>query len=234
LNAKKRDDVQTENVNETTRAERPAKTGPVRTCVGCGQHDAPEAFVRVVLGPRVGQEPATLAVDMAGGTIGRGAHVHARPICLEKAAKGGFGRSFKCKVDPSAASAKEIASQIVEGCDRRIAGLLMGARRANYVAVGADAVCDALAKGANCIVVANDAGSVIEKGPIAYAVTDGRAVAWKNKAALGALFGRDEVAVCAVSHESVAEQLLRARRMADAVVGIVMSRSDACRSREVR
>jgi ribosomal protein L7Ae-like RNA K-turn-binding protein len=110
----------------------------------------------------------------------------------------------------------------------------MGARRANYLAIGADAVSDALAKGAHCVVVANDAGSVIEKGPIAYAVTDGRAVAWKNKAALGALLGRDEVAVCAVSHEPVAEQLLRARRMADAVVGIVMSRSDACRSREVR
>ena len=222
---------QTEAMNETKRPERPpVKAGPTRTCAGCGQHDDPAELVRVVLGPRVGEEAALLAVDMAGGSVGRGAHVHARPECLTKAAKGGFSRSFKCRID---AKASDLAFQISEGCDRRIAGLLLGARRAQLVAVGADASSDALAKGASCLVVAGDAGSVVERGPMAFAVAEGRAVAWKDKARLGALFGRDEVAVCAITHESVADQLLRARRMADAVSGLI-SRSDACRSREVR
>ena len=224
---------QTEAMNETNRPERrPAQRagGPTRTCAGCGQHDDPAELVRVVLGPRVGEEAALLAVDMAGGSVGRGAHVHARPDCVTKAAKGGFARSFKCRVDAKPA---DLAMQIAEGCDRRIAGLLLGARRAQLVAVGADASSDALAKGASCLVVAGDAGSVVERGPMAFAVAEGRAVAWKDKARLGALFGRDEVAVCAITHESVADQLLRARRMADAVSGLI-SRSDACRSREVR
>src|SRR3954454_8366605 len=104
------------------RAARPAKAGPARTCGGCGQHDDAESLVRVVLGPRVGQEASSVAVDVAGGSFGRGAHVHARKECLAKATKGGFSRAFKCRVEANAA---EIAGEIAAAADRRIAGLLM-------------------------------------------------------------------------------------------------------------
>jgi predicted RNA-binding protein YlxR (DUF448 family) len=239
----KRRTVQTETMQEDNRAERPAKPGPTRTCAGCGQHDDAAALVRVVLGPRVGQEASSIAVDVAGGSFGRGAHVHAQRECLTRAAKGGLARAFKCRVQ---VSAEEIALQIVEGCNRRIAGLLLGARRAGHVSVGADAAAAALGKASDAdalektvLVVARDAASVVERGVMAEAIADGRAIAWGNKAELGALMGRDEVAVCAVAHASVAEQLIHARKVADAVIVMAQkatkSRSgDAWMSREVR
>jgi len=212
------------------RAERP-KNGPSRTCVGCGRHDDAASLVRVVLGPRVPNETASVAVDLAGGSFGRGAHVHARKGCLAKAAKGGLARAFKCRVE---ANEGELAGQIASAADRRIAGLLMGARRAGHVSVGADAAGSAIAKAAAegveaCLVVASDAASVVEKGPMAAAIAEGKAVAWKSKAELGALFGRDEIAVCAVIHESVAAQVMAARRLADAAANAVTGRSDGRR-----
>jgi predicted RNA-binding protein YlxR (DUF448 family)/ribosomal protein L7Ae-like RNA K-turn-binding protein len=234
----KRKNVQTETTQETKRAERPAKPGPTRTCVGCGRHDDAASLVRVVLGPPVkdaqgAPDASVVAVDMAGGSFGRGAHVHARKECLINAAKGGFARAFKCRVD---AQATEVAAQIVNGCERRIAGLLMGARRAGHLAIGADAATAAMAKGAPCLVVATDAASVLERGLLAEVVSEGRAVAWRTKAELGALLGRDAVAVCAIEHAAVAEQVVHARRVADAVIVMAQqSRSgDAWMSREVR
>jgi predicted RNA-binding protein YlxR (DUF448 family) len=218
------------------RAERaPRKSaGPVRTCVGCGKADDAESLVRVVLGP-ASPEGAPVAVDLSGSR-GRGAYLHARKECLAKGAKSGLARSFKARVS---ASADELAAQIVDGCDRRIAGLLGGAWRARLLAVGADAANSALDQGAPFAVVACDAGGVIDRGGVARAIAEGRAVAWKDKQTLGALLGgREEVAVCAVLKDSIATQVASARRLADGVGGksgtAGQARGDACRSREVR
>ncbi len=207
--------------------------GPVRTCVGCGKADDADGLVRVVLGPRGGKDEATLvAVDLAESAHGRGAHVHARKECLARAAKGGLARSFKAKI---AVTAEELATQIVEGCDRRIAGLLVGAWRAQLLGVGADAANAALDKGAQLVVVACDAGGVVERGAIGVAIGEGRAVAWKDKQTIGALLGgRGEIAVCAITNESIATQVASARRLADAASGHVSARGEACRSPEAR
>ncbi len=203
-----------------------------RTCAGCGKTAAPEDLVRVVLGPRDDRGASAVAVDLAGGTHGRGAHVHATKDCLAKAAKGGLAKSFKARVD---VRAEELAEQIATACDRRIAGLLAGARRARLLAIGADAVRDACRAGEPLLVVACDAGSVVERGPIADAIAAGRAVAWKDKATLGALCGGPEVAVTAVMNEAVAAQIARTRQTLDSVGGRAMTaRGEACRSREVR
>src|SRR5262249_5780488 len=128
---------------------------PTRTCVGCARREDADAMVRVVLGPA-----GEVAVDVAGGASGRGAHVHARTECLEKACKGGLSRSFKTNVK---ATAQEIAAQIVEGVERRIRGLIMAAARTRRIAIGADATCGALEEGAAAVVIASDAGSVLSK-----------------------------------------------------------------------
>jgi hypothetical protein len=60
------------------------------------------------------------------------------------------------------------------------------------------------------------ASNFARKAPIVEAVSSGRAIAWKNKAALGALFARDEVALVAVRHEGVAKEVQRVRAIADA------------------
>ncbi len=213
----------------------------VRTCVGCGKADDAAALVRLVLGPQELGGAAPVAVDFAGGNFGRGAHVHARKDCLARAAKSGIARSFKTSVS---ASADDLARQIVEGADRRIAGLLAGAWRARLVAVGADAVIVALDAGAPLVVVARDAGGVVDRSAIGRAVSEGRAVAWKDKSALGALLGRGEVAVCAVTDGAVASEIARARATANQLeVGEASAepsdgqgpgRGTACRSREAR
>ena len=166
-------------------------------------------MVRLVRGPA-----GEIAVDIAGGAFGRGAHVHARPPCLAKACKGGLARSFKA---PVVADAHEVAQQIKDGCDRRIAGLVGAARRAGMLAVGADASCEALDAGAPLVVVAADAGNITSRGPIAEAIAEGRAVSWKTKAALGELLGRAEVSVCVVRDRGISSELAKARAVAGSV-----------------
>ena len=133
-----------------------------RTCVGCGRADGPDALLRLVLGPsgEDRQQAREVAPDVAGGAFGRGAHVHARQDCLEKACRGGLSRAFKTRV---AADAKVLAAQLAAGCEQRIVGLLSGARRAGALAVGADAAVEALVDGAPLVVLARDAGTVMEK-----------------------------------------------------------------------
>jgi predicted RNA-binding protein YlxR (DUF448 family) len=161
-----------------------------------------------------------VVVDVAGGAFGRGAHVHPTFTCLQKACKSGLARAFKAKVH---ANVVELAEQVERGYDRRITGLVLGARRAGHLAIGQDAALDA--KEAPLYVVACDAGSVANRTEVRKAVSEGRAVVWKNKAALGALFGANEagVAIFAVAHAKIAAEIREAR-----------SRSEACRRREVR
>jgi predicted RNA-binding protein YlxR (DUF448 family)/ribosomal protein L30E len=175
-------------------------------------------MVRLVLGP-----DGDVAADMAGGAFGRGAHVHPDPECLKQACKGGLSRSFKTKV---VADAGVLADRIVAGCDRRAVGLLLAARGAGVLAIGADATIEALENGAKAVVVACDAASVAQKVPIANAVAQGRAVAWGDKGSLGALLGREEVAVCAVRDAGIAARLI--------TVVSVRSRCFACSRSEVR
>lgn len=168
----------------------------VRTCAGCSGHESPEEMVRVVRGP-----DGALGVDLAGGSFGRGAHVH--PACIERACKGGFAKTFKAKVEATSA---ELSKLVADACDRRIAGLLLGARRAGHVVVGADAASDAIDQGALAL-VAVDAGNVARRA--SRAVSEGRAVAWGTKSFLGELFGESEVALAAVTHPSLAQNVQR-------------------------
>lgn len=201
--------------------ERPAKTGPERTCAGCAKSVPVDELVRVVVDEGTADrapemETATsdggakLAVDLADSKFGRGAHVHPSPDCLAKAVKTGFSRAFKTKI---ATTAEEIGGQIVASADRRIEGLIAGAKRARLVVSGTDTVREKLREGtARLVVVARDAAAAVKAPEIEQAIAEGTALAWGNKQSLGALFGRDEVAVCAVLHEGVAAAMASAYR----------------------
>src|SRR5580704_17435100 len=104
-------------------AERPA---PTRTCVGCGVRGDAANMVRLVVAE------GEVAFDLAGGSFGRGAHVHAAPACLAKAPRG-LARSFKRDAGVDAA---EIGQRLVAACDRRMSGLVLAARRTGALAVG--------------------------------------------------------------------------------------------------
>ncbi|HVK69533.1 MAG TPA: DUF448 domain-containing protein [Polyangium sp.] len=186
----------------------------MRTCVGCGERveiprsgAALSVLVRLVLGP--GGE---VAVDAAGGGFGRGAHVHPRPSCVEKAAQRGLARAAKGKVSllwdeaPEQPSEETAVSEttssgklvpldagslsraIVRALDRRVQGLVVAAARARKIALGADAVTGADGRGeAELIVVATDAAAGSELSAVRRAVSEGRAVAWGTKKVLATL-----------------------------------------------
>jgi predicted RNA-binding protein YlxR (DUF448 family) len=68
--------------------------GPVRTCVGCRGREAKALLVRVVM------DGCRIDVDARARRPGRGAYVHRRRDCMERAlGKGGFGRGLRTRVD---------------------------------------------------------------------------------------------------------------------------------------
>jgi predicted RNA-binding protein YlxR (DUF448 family) len=193
---------------ETTMAER-SKSGraaPERTCVGCGLRDAAAAMVRLVVAED------EVVFDLAGGAFGRGAHLHARPECIEKAPRG-LARTFKR--DPKV-DVRGLAERLVAACDRRMAGLMLAARRTNSLAVGTDASLEAFRRGAPLLLVAVDGGNIAQSLEVQGAIVEGRAIAWKTKNELGGLLGAPAVAICAVRHAGIADELKVLRAAADA------------------
>jgi predicted RNA-binding protein YlxR (DUF448 family) len=193
---------------ETTMHQRSksGKTAPERTCVGCGLRDAATAMVRLVVAED------EVAFDLAGGAFGRGAHLHARPDCIEKAPRG-LARTFKR--DPRV-DVRALADRLVAACDRRMVGLMLAARRTNSLAVGTDASFEAFRRGAPLLVVAVDGGTIAQSLEVEGAIVEGRAIAWKTKNELGGLLGAPAVAICAVRHAGIAEELKVLRAAADA------------------
>lgn len=198
--------------DESARTARKCPSGTPRrserTCAGCGKHAAADELVRVIHDPSSGE----VAVDLASSGFGRGAHVHPSPDCVVKALKGGLARVFKAKVEGDAAA---IGEQIVRAADRRIEGLLTGARRAGQLAVGADVVAEALKdRRAHLVVVARDAAAATKVPAIEQAIASGNAVALGDRQRLGSLMsGRGEVAVIAVLHAGVAAAVGQTYRM---------------------
>jgi len=177
----------------------------VRTCIGCGERveiaraGASSALVRLVLGPN-----NEVAVDAAGSGFGRGAHVHPRPACIEKAVTKGLARAARAKVgflwsdEPQASGQTEpglvpldagsLSRVIVRALDRRVQGLVVAAARSRKLAPGTDAVNSADERGeALLIVVATDAAAGQKLSVVLRAIAEGRAVAWGTKQSLGAL-----------------------------------------------
>ncbi len=200
-----------------------AKSAPKRnerTCAGCGKHAPAEELVRVVHDPSTGE----IAVDLASSGFGRGAHFHPSPDCVAKALKGGLARVFKSKI---VGDANAIGDEIVKAADRRIEGLLTGARRAGQLAVGSDVVVEALRDNrAELVVVARDAAAAAKLPEIENAIASGKALALSEKQRLGSLMGRDEVAVIAVLHPGVATAAAQTYRMSGAFRIAPRSRGD--------
>jgi len=215
---------------EMTRQETtPVRREASRTCVGCraliptgksaaADRDgaAREGAFRVVLGlPEAGRYD--VAVDLAGRSFGRGAHVHAQPACVVKACAGGFSKAFRCQVvvDPV-----QLGREASAAADRRIEGLLLGARRAGLLAFGEEAKSGEAANNTPLFIVARDAGSSVLRGMLRQAVAEGRVLAWRTQEALGSLFSRELVSIVAVRHGSVSREIRRARGVAESLGGV--------------
>jgi ribosomal protein L7Ae-like RNA K-turn-binding protein len=140
------------------------------------------------------------------------------------------------------AEAGAIEQQIVLAAERRIAGLLSGARRAGQLAIGADAVEEALRggqEGAALVVVARDAAAATKLAGVGRAIAKGAAIPFADKGRLGEVLGHRtgesrEVAVVAVLHPGVADAIASTYRMSGPFMGMSRSEEAWSSSSEVR
>lgn len=186
---------------------------PARTCAGCRGIDAKAGLLRFVVAP----VPPFLVPDVNDKLGGRGVSVHPTRKCLEAAVRrGGFAKVLKRAVP---VGTDELARLAAEQYTRRAESLLVAARRANVIAVGTDAVREALREGkVAALVVAADAAGRREELEQSAERLGKRCVVLGTKASLGQLFGRDEVGVAAVLDAGIASALTRAAARALALL----------------
>ena len=178
--------------------------GPLRRCVGCGTSGvSSDELVRLVIGP-----DADILVDLGGGTHGRGAWVHARVDCLEKAAPRGLSKSFRTAVNTRPG---QLATRLNEAAVRRLRGLLVSANRAGCLIAGTDAVGRAIDAGsAHRVLVAEDARAAAQASRVAQAGAAGKVVVWGTKEELGNVLGRGPTGVVALTDRGFSEAVMRA------------------------
>ena len=174
-----------------------------RTCVGCRCVAEPAELVRLVAGPE-----GEVVVDLAGGSFGRGAWLHPRPECMQKAAPAGLSRAFRMPVRLSPA---ELCERFCVAAARRAQGLIVAARRARKLAAGATVVEQAVSeRRAELVLVAVDARAAAEFSWLEPLVASGRALAFGTKAAFGSWLGRSETALVAITDAGIAREAKQA------------------------
>lgn len=171
-----------------------------RTCIGCRSVAPAAELVRLVVGP-----DGEVVVDLAGGTFGRGAWVHPRPECIDRAVPAGLARGLRAEVR---VSAEQVRERLVLAALRRAQGLIVAARRSRNLEAGATAVHDAVMKRrAELVLVATDARASADLPWLEPLITSGRAHAFASKATLGAWLGRPETALVAITDAGIAREL---------------------------
>lgn len=177
---------------------------PERICVACRQPAPKDDLERFVY-----HDQAGVVFDLRQKAPGRGAYVHADPECVRRAAtKGGFSRSFKTKV---VADPDELLEDLRIGIRRRLDEALRVALQSQNLFVGATAVDDAFRHDrATLLLVARDAGQSTRRKYVSNAerkeIPVRQALTGQE---LGALCGRDFVAVLAVAPSRPRRRIIR-------------------------
>ena len=172
---------------------------PERTCVACRLRGERDELVRVVVGPEQG-----LALDARAVKSGRGAWVHPTRACVATMVKRHAAeRSLKIEARRDL-DAGALLAELRASMAQRITSLLLVASRTKVLAIGAEAVDTAVAKGqAHLVLVARDAGGN------ARSIAEGarRSAPYATKQEFGALLGRGEVSLLAVREARIAAEL---------------------------
>ncbi|UJR81138.1 YlxR family protein [Sandaracinus amylolyticus] len=195
-----------------------------RLCAGCRRTVPREELLRFAIGP----EAPYLAPDPQRKLGGRGVSVHPSRKCIELAAKkGGFARALKKGVSIDANALCESAAVLYV---MRAESLLIAAARRKKLAIGTDAVRDALRRPersggtaefagsrtdrreeceVELLVVAADAEGRREELRAAAEKLGRRCTVLGTKGSLGRLFGRDEVGVLGILDRGIADEVVR-------------------------
>lgn len=196
----------------STEAEGEKREDPARTCVGCRKVDAKEALLRFTVAPT----DHALVPDIGNKLGGRGASIHPTRACLKAAAAGGFSRAFKKGMN---VSADELGKAAVAQYMRRVEGLIVSAKSTRQIAVGTDAVREAMSElKTELLIVAADAAGRREDLEAQAANLGRRCVVFGTKVLLGGLLGRDEVGVVAILDSGIASAVSLAMSRATALL----------------
>jgi predicted RNA-binding protein YlxR (DUF448 family)/ribosomal protein L7Ae-like RNA K-turn-binding protein len=197
------------------------KQESTRTCAGCRGAAGKDELVRVVLADDA------VVVDLGGGAFGRGAWLHPRLDCIQRAAPRGLSKSFKHGLQ---ISPRDLALSIARAGDRRVLGLLASAKSAKRLVAGATAVAQEIeAEHAELVVIASDARAAAESRAVERMIASGRGASWGTKQTLGAALGRGETGVAAVLDRGIAralESAIALSHIADSIAGFAASRQD--------
>ena len=187
-------------------------TQSTRSCVGCRQKDGREVLLRFV----ADGDPPRFAPDIRRRASGRGVSVHPRFRCVEAAVQRG---AFRRALDVDApASARELSRSAAAQYERRAQGLLLAGWRAKHLALGTEAVREALSGSSRhkleLLLVASDAEGDREELTQAATRLGRGCLVWRNKQELGALFGRALLSIVAVLDAGIASELRHVVRCA--------------------
>lgn len=191
-----------------------------RSCVGCREKDARDTLLRLVAAPLLAV-PSGGVVERPEGRSGvareiypdvrrraggRGVSVHPRYRCIEAALRSGaLQRAFR---GPIKASARELASSASAQYERRAQGLMLAAQRARKLAVGTEAVRDAIAdQRAQLLVIAHDAEGSREELERAASRLGRACLVWNSKLGLGRVFNRPTLSILAVLDRGIADEM---------------------------
>lgn len=194
-------------MNETVSAE------SSRACAGCRQTDARDVLLRFV----AGGDPPQLAPDIRRRAQGRGVSVHARFRCVDAAVRNGaLKRGFgPVGSELPTLSSKDLSHIAASQYLRRAEGLMLAGKRSRNLALGTEAVRQALAAhSVQLLVVAEDAEGDRE-ALVATAERLGRdCLVWNNREELGRLFGRALLSIVGVLDAGIATELRHVVRCA--------------------
>ncbi len=187
-----------------------------RTCVGCRKPDGRAELLRFVLAG----DPPQPVPDVSRREGGRGVSVHPLRRCVEAAVRSGaLARGLRTR---QAVDAQQLLQWAGGQYARRIRALLGAARRSGSAAIGGERAREAIAaRRARLLVVAGDAVDNRRELTEAAARLGASCLVHGDKADLGKLFGRETVAVVAVTDPLIAEELQRAARCAAQLVAEV-------------
>lgn len=178
-------------------------------CVGCRQKDDRGALMRFV----VAGAPPQIVPDVSRRASGRGASVHPRRRCIDAAVRSGaLRRALRAEL---ATNADDLAKWALGQYDRKLAALLAAAQRGGHAALGTERVREAMeARRVAMLVIAGDAIESRQELMRAAERLGAACLVHGDKTSLGRLFGRETVAVAAVTDRALASELQSAARCA--------------------
>jgi len=177
---------------------------PERTCAGCRAIDTREALFRLAV--IESEQGVEIVPDLGRKLGGRGVSVHPRRVCVDQAVRrGGLSRALKRDMRVDFAG---LMLSMQAQATRRVEGLLLASLRRRVLALGTDAVLDALRAGAaRVILVASDAAGRRDDLLEESRKRQVPALELSDKAGLGRLTGRATLGVLAILDVQMAREI---------------------------